>query len=227
MNHSPFKKSFLFASAILCIAACFTDLVLIYLFGNQIPGFNQLTSTLSSLGVSTSPVAVEVTVWSIILGFIFIFFAFGFRVVFQKLGKETVYAFWLILFYALGEDIASGVFRADSINGKLTGLAYLHDLLGGIGVTALLLLPYFMQKIFTGFSFPLFNRYSRIAWLVGIIATIFFSFRLEYFSGTFLYKYSGLWQRIFLVDYYIYFIVIAFMIMKEADYIHSKSHYNL
>jgi hypothetical protein len=224
MNHSSFKKFFSYASAILCIAACFTDLVLIYIFGNQIPGFNQLTSTLSSLGISTSPVADEVTVWSIIMGLLLILFAFGFRIVFQKSGKETVYVFWLILFYALGENIASGVFRADSINGKLTTLAYIHDVLGGIGVTALLLLPFVIQKIFTKFSFPLFNRYSRIAWLVGIIATIFFSFRLEYFAGTFLYNYSGLWQRIFLIDYYIYFIVIAFMIMKEADYIHSKIH---
>ena len=224
MNNSSFKKSFSYTSAIFCIIACFTDLVLIYMFGNQLPGFNQLTSTLSSLGISTSPVAVEVTVWSIILGFILISFAFGFRVVFLKFGKEAVYVFWLIVIYALGEDIASGIFRADSINGKLTTLAYLHDLLGGVGVTALLLLPFFMQKIFTKFSFPLFNRYSRIAWLVGIIATIFFSFRLEYFAGTFLYNYSGLWQRIFLVDYYIYFIVIAFMIMKEADYNHSKTH---
>lgn len=222
MTHSSFNKSLIYTSAILCIAACFTDLVLIYIFGNQIPGFNQLTSTLSSLGISTSPVAGEVTVWSIILGIIFIFFAFGFRMVFQKFGQEAIVASWLIIFYALGEDIASGVFRADSINGKLTTLAYLHDVLGGIGVASLLILPYVMQKIFTRFSYPLFNRYSHMAWLVGIIATIFFSFRLEYFSGTFLYTYSGLWQRIFLVDYYIYFVVIAFMIMTEADYIHSK-----
>ncbi|MFA5971096.1 MAG: DUF998 domain-containing protein [Lentimicrobiaceae bacterium] len=222
MNHSSYKKSVSYASAILCIAACFTDLVLIYIFGNQIPGFNHLTSTLSSLGISTSPVANEVTLWSVILGIIFIFFAFEFRVAFQKLGKETVVASWLIIFYALGEDIASGVFRADSINGKLTTLAYLHDVLGGIGVASLLILPIFMQKIFTKFSYPLFNRFSRIAWLIGIISIILFSFRLEYFSGTFLYTYSGLWQRIFLVDYYIYFVVIAFMIMKEADPIRPK-----
>lgn len=222
MNHSSFNKNITFASAILCIIGCFTDLVLIFIFGNQIPGFNQLTSTLSSLGISTSPVAGEVTVWSVILGIIFIFYAIGFRLAFQKFGKAVVVATWLIIFYALGENIASGIFRADSINGKLTTLAYLHDVLGGIGVASLLILPYVMQKIFTRFSYPLFNRYSRLAWLVGIIATIFFSFRLEYFSGTFLYTYSGLWQRIFLVDYYIYFVVIAFMIMRETDLKSSK-----
>jgi len=130
--------------------------------------------------------------------------------------------FLLILLYGLGENIASGVFRADRVNGELTSLAYLHDFLGGIGVLSLLVLPFVMQKIFTKFSFPLFNRYSRMAWLVGFIATVFFSFRLEYFAGTFLYNYSGLWQRIFLADYYIYFTVIAVMMIKENNSVQSK-----
>lgn len=223
MTLSVFKKTFSNASAILCIMACITDVVLIYVFGKQIPGYNQLTSTLSSLGISGSPVAREVTVWSVTLGLVFIFFAFGFLRVFKKHGKEARLAFLLIVFYALGEGIASGIFRADRIDGKLTNLAYLHDFLGGIGVVSLLLLPYVMQKIFTRFSFPLFNRYSRMAWLVGVIATTLFSFRLEYFAGTFLYTYSGLWQRIFLVDYYIYFIVIAGMVIRENSTVEPKS----
>jgi hypothetical protein len=217
MSHSSLRSYIVFASAILCITACIADLVMIYIFGNHIPGFNQLTGTLSSLGVSTSPVAAEVTVWSVVLGLMFIFFAFGFKQAFQKYGKETVSAFWLISFYAIGEDIASGVFRVDRINGKLTNLAYLHNLLGGIGVVSLLLLPFVMQKIFTKFSFPLFNRYSRMAWIIGVTASLLFSFRLEYFAGTFLNTYCGLWQRIFLFNFYIYFIVIAFMIMKEIN----------
>lgn len=224
MPQSPFTRYLVFASAILCISGCIADLLMIWIFGNQIPGFNQLTGTLSSLGVSTSPVAGEVTVWSVVLGIVLIFFAMGFRQAFQKYGKETRNAFWLIIFYALGEDIASGIFRADSINGKLTNLAYLHDVLGGIGVVSLLILPLVMHQIFTKFSFPLFNRYSRMAWFAGIIATLLFSFRLEYFAGTFLYTYSGLWQRIFLVNYYIYFIVISFMIMKETNISRLKTH---
>ncbi len=222
MNQSILKRTLSSASAILCITASIADVVLIYIFGNQIPGYNQLTSTLSALGVSTSPVATEVTMWSVSLGLIYIFFGFGFLQVFNKYGKETRLAFLLILLYGLGENIASGVFRADRVNGELTNLAYLHDFLGGIGVLSLLLLPFVMQKIFTKFSFPLFNRYSGMAWLVGFIATVFFSFRLEYFAGTFLYNYSGLWQRIFLVDYYIYFSVIAVMMIKENNSVRSK-----
>lgn len=217
MPHLSYKKAIIYTSAILCITGCITDLVLIYLFGNQIPGYNQLTSTLSSLGVSKSPVADEVTVWTVVLGVIFVFFAFGFRKVFQTYGKETRRAFWLITLYGLGECVASGIFRADSLNGRLTDMAIIHDLLGGIGVIALLLLPLLMRKAFSRFLFPLFFRISGIVFALGLISTLLFSFRLEYFAGTFLYSYSGIWQRIFLINYYFYFTVIAIMMIQKVN----------
>lgn len=217
MLHSSFRRIISYSSAILCITACIADFVLIYIFGNQIPGFNQLKSTLSSLGVSTSPVASEVTVWSVALGIIFLFFAFGFRETFHTYGKQINKASWLIVLYGLGEGVASGIFRADRINGHLTNLAYLHDFLGGIGVVALLLLPFVMRKIFSAFSSPIFFRFSGIVSVIGLISTLLFSFRLEYFAGSFLYNYSGLWQRIFLLNYYVYFSVIAGMMIQKTN----------
>jgi hypothetical protein len=217
MLHSIFRRIISYSSAILCITACFADLILIYIFGKQIPGFNQLRSTLSSLGVSTSPVAGEVTVWSVTLGVIFAFFAFGFRETFHTYGKQINTASWLIILYGLGENVASGIFRADRIDGKLTDMAVLHDFLGGVGVVAILILPFVMRRIFSMFSFPFFFRYSGIVSAVGLISTLLFSFRLEYFAGSFLYTYSGLWQRIFLINYYVYFTVIAIMMMQKVN----------
>jgi hypothetical protein len=227
MLHSSFRRILSYSSAILFIAACIADLVLIYVFGKQIPGFNQLKSTLSSLGVSTSPVAGAVTVWSVTLGTIFVFFAFGFRETFHTYGKQINKASWLIILYGLGENVASGIFRADEVNGKLTTLAYLHDFLGGIGVVAILLLPFVMRKIFSAFSFPIFFRYSGIVSAAGLIATFLFSFRLEYFAGSFLYNYSGLWQRIFLINYYSYFIVIAIMMIQKINRLNQIRNKNI
>lgn len=226
MLHSSFRRIISYSAAILCITSCIADLVLIYIFGKQIPGFNQLKNTLSSLGVSTSPVAGAVTIWSVSLGIILVFFAFGFRLTFHTYGKQINKASWLIVLYGLGEGVASGIFRADRINGELTNIAYLHDFLGGIGVVALLLLPFIMRKIFSAFSFPIFFRFSGIVSAVGLLSTILFSFRLEYFAGSFLYNYSGLWQRIFLINYYAYFIVIAIMMVqkiKRLSQIRNKS----
>jgi hypothetical protein len=217
MLHSSFRRIISYSSAILCISACIADLALIYIFGEQIPGFNQLKSTLSSLGVSSSPVSRAVTVWSVTLGIIFVFFAVGFRETFHTYGKQINKASLLIVLYGLGEGVASGVFRIDIINGELTDMAVLHELFGGIGVISLLLLPLIMRKIFTTFSSPLFFRFSGIVFAMGFISTLLFIFRLEYFADSFLYKYSGVCQRIFLLNYYIYFTVIAIMMIQKIN----------
>jgi len=221
MLNSSFKKIISYSSAILCVTACIADLVLIYFFGKQIPGFNQLNSTLSSLGISSSPVAGAVTIWSVTLGVIFLFFAFGFRATFHTYGKQINKAAWLIVLYGLGENIASGIFRAERINGKLTDMAIVHDILGGIGIVAVLLLPLILRKIFTQFSYPIFFRFSGIVFALGLISTLLFSFRIEYFAGSFLYNYSGLWQRIFLINIYIYFSIIAFMMIQGVSRLHQ------
>lgn len=212
------KKTLIYSSALLCIAGCIADFILIYIFGNQIPGYSQLSSTLSTLGISSSPVADQVTVWSVVLGIILIYFAFGFR---KLYGKETRITAWLIAIYGFGEGIASGIFRADTINGKLTDLGILHDILGGIGVAAILLFPWVMMKTFMLNSSRSFYRFSAVAGVIGLLSTLSFGFRLDYFNGTFMHAYIGLWQRIFLADYYVYFFVIAFMMLKKINFIHS------
>ena len=226
MQRTSFQKILLLSSAILCICGCIADLVLIYVFGRQVPGYSQLSHTLSSLGVSGSPVAGAVTLWMVILGLIFIFFAFGFRQLFRGFGLDTRKAFWLIILYSLGECIASGVFRADRVHGELTPMALLHDVFGGIGVIALLLLPLVMRKIFDAFRYPLFFRLSGIVFAAGIVFTILFLFRPDYFNSTFLRDYAGLWQRLFLVNYYIYFIAIATLMiekLKETNPKHTQA----
>jgi len=211
-------KSLATSAALLCICGCVADLVLLYVFGKQIPGYNQFTSSISKLGVSSSPVSGAVTAWLIILGFIFILFAFGFRLAFAEYGKESRKACWLLITYGLGESIASGLFKADIINGTLTRLALVHDILGGIGIVALLLLPLVLRKMFNREAFPAFYRFSGIVLAIGVISILLFSFRLNYFKNTFLNTYSGTWQRAFLVDYYIYFSVLALMMIKKNTY---------
>jgi hypothetical protein len=216
MWNSFSKKTIIFAS-VLVSAGCFVDLALIYIFGKQIHGYNQLMCTISSLGESTSPVSRAVTIWSVIFGTILIFFGFAFNSVFIDYGKETRKVFVLIIIYGLGENIGSGVFRADHIDGGLTTVAVVHNMLGGIGVIALLLLPLVMIKILTKESAPSFFYFSYIVWAIGLISIIFFSFRIAYFQNSFINTYNGLWQRIFLINFYIYFIAIAIIMMKKIN----------
>ena len=160
MPNSGSKKVFLNAVAVVCMSACIIDIALLYFFGKQIPGYNQLTDSISSMGISASPVSGMANTWSVTLGIIFILFSFGFRVAFMKYSRKATIAFWLITLYGLGEGIASGLLKADHMNGVSTVTAFLHDITGGVGVTAILVLPLINMKIFTKEVFPVFFRFS-------------------------------------------------------------------
>jgi hypothetical protein len=189
----------------------------IYIFGKQIQGYSQLSCTISSLGESSSPISGTVTIWSVFLGTIIILFGFCFREVFLKYGKVTNRVFLLIVLYGFGENIASGIFKADYINGSVTVMAIVHNLLGGIGVVALLLLSLMMTKIFTRESSPGFFIFSLIVFSIGIISILLFSLRILNLEMRFINSYKGLWQRIFLVNFYIYFIAIAIKMIRYMD----------
>lgn len=207
------KSPVICLAAILCIAGCLADLVLIYYFGSQIPGYNPMKSSISSLGESGSPVSIQVTYWSVALGFIFIFFGYGIYLYNGTQSRYSRLAFLLIAVYSLGDCIASGIFRPDHINGELSNSAIIHNAMGGIGVTSLLLFTRVMKKLFTRESHPYFFYYSSLVFFTGLAALILFSFRIDYFSGTLIYACSGLWQRIFLINYYLYFSTIAVLML--------------
>lgn len=211
------KRWLVLLSVLLCIAGCLADLVLIYIFGKQIPGYSQLTLSISAMGISTSPVYLQVTLWSVMLGSIFVFFGIVFGAVFRKNAQQANFASWLIIIYGLGEGIISGIFRADHINGELSAPGLIHMVLSGIGVIAVLILPWVMRKIFPLTLFPVFYHFSLIEWLVGITSILLFSMRIDYFDNTFINIYKGVWQRIFLIDNYIYFAFIAFMMIKKTN----------
>jgi hypothetical protein len=216
MNRRTLIKVFVFTTALLCIAGCLADLALLWVFGSLIPGYDQWTSTISSLGVSGSPVSGAVTIWSVILGMVYILFGLGFLEAYREKGKEAGKAAVFLMVYGFGEGIASGVFKPDHVHGIMTWSALVHNLLGGAGVVSLLLLPFALMRIFPRSQAGRFHTLS--AWVVslGFLSILLFSFRVVCFDTTFLNTYKGLWQRAFLVDYYVYFIVIALMMMKRA-----------
>jgi hypothetical protein len=215
MINSMYRNAVLSSIAVLCIVACCADLLLLYIFGNQIPGYSQLADSISSLGVSSSPVSLEVTIWSVLLGLVFILFAYSFREVFRQKSKSTLIVFWLIVIYGCGEGIASGILKPDHINGLNTITSVLHDILGGIGDAAILLVPLAMIRIFPKELFPVFFIYSLTIWVIAMISIILFLLRIVFSEVAFFNSYSGLWQRIFLIIFYIYFTIIALMIVKE------------
>ncbi|MFB9109990.1 DUF998 domain-containing protein [Flavobacterium gyeonganense] len=196
-------------TAIICITICILDIIVLFLAGLYYPGYSQLKMTMSSLGASESPVSEFISAWWIFIGVAFIFFGIVFRKAFGSNHKNVRLASLLLILYGLGEGIGSGVFKADRIAGKMTDSFVMHDIAGGIGVIAALILPLVMKEVMTKENKPGLTLLSQIIFTVGFITMLLFTIRFSSDENNFIVFYKGLWQRIFMLNLYVYFIVIS------------------
>ncbi|MFZ0281622.1 MAG: DUF998 domain-containing protein [Bacteroidales bacterium] len=210
------KRIIVILGALACFAACTGDVLFTFLLGSRYPGYSQVTDVMSLLGASDSPVSEVISAWWIILGVLIIVFAIGFRVAFYSPGFFLRTSFWLLVIYGVGEGFGSALFKANMAANSMTTSYIIHDIFGGAGVFAILIVPLTVERIIPFSLNSIFKGFSRFVVIAGVLLLILFSFRFAGSESTFPVKYTGLWQRLFMFDYYIYILVIAFIMMKQA-----------
>jgi hypothetical protein len=215
LNTMRNSANYIIASAIACITACVGEFAVLFVLGAYYPGYNHLKDSMSILGSSASCVSEEISTWWIIMGVLIIFFGTGFKKEFSMKGSYATFASWLIILYGFGEGIGSGAFKLDHAVNRFITPALIHNTLGGIGVVAILLLPYIMKKVITRSEMPSFYLMSRIVFITGIITILLFLFRYSRDKTNFFSLYKGLWQRLFMLNTYIYLSVIAVLMIKK------------
>jgi hypothetical protein len=209
------KKSLIIVGSIACFTACIGDFFATFFLGEYYPGYSQLHNTMSLLGVTASPVSGIISTWWIILGLLIILFAVGLNKAFDDENGYVNFATLLLVFYGLGEGLGSGLYKADRMNNVLTTSAIIHEILGSIGIISILVLPLVMKKIIPVSTNLGFQRFSTIVFIVGLVLIVMFISRLFYPGNNIFALYKGLWQRLFVLDYYIYLMVIAIMMLKK------------
>ena len=140
------------------------------------------------------------------MGILMIIFGLGFRRAFSDAGKKGIFASWLLILYGFGEGIGSGVFKADRIPIGFTFSGLFHDIVGGIGVTAILIFPLVMPGIFKSVKGKTYKVFSFLTFIISIASIILFLFRYSPDETDFLSVYKGLWQRIFMLSVYGYVV---------------------
>ncbi len=210
-----FKKQWIIISCLLCYFVCLGDIVVLYHFADKFPGYSHLSDLISELGSSYSPVSKLFSIWWIFAGTFFIIFAIGFYYSFREEGKIAGISAWLIILYALGDCVVSGLFKDDHLHGGDADLAStIHVVIGGIGIFALVAFPLSMQKIYTKERNSNFYYLSWVVFYISILTCILLGFR--YYYVAYLSDLQGLWQRIMLIGFYTYFITIATMMLKKV-----------
>ncbi len=195
--------------AILCILTCISDLIVVFVLGNHYAGYSQLKDTMSMLGTSISPVSNIISIWWICIGIVFICFGIIFGKTFNDDSNAIRLGSFLIILYGWGEGIGSGLFKADRVEGRMTDSFMMHSLAGGIGVIAALMLPFILRKAVVKQRKSQFHIFSWAVFVFGLFTTILFTFRFSSDQNNFIALYKGLWQRLFLLNLYVYFIVLS------------------
>jgi len=201
-----------------CLIATVCDLVSLAVFARLYPAYDPRLQPISALGASSSPITRFVSGWWILLGLVFLLFAYAYgESNFLHHPAQRVSA-WLIGVYALGEEAGSGLFPGNHVAGHLTASGIVHNCIGGLGTIALVALPFVLMKKYTRKDHPAFYRFLLIISLTGIIFFLLFSLsRLTLPEIHGLRLWHGLWQRLFVADYYAILVVVAAKQVAEAN----------
>jgi hypothetical protein len=195
------------------IAGCLVDLISMFILGREIKGYSPLSNTMSMMGTSNSPVDHQIALWWILMGILFIIFGLGIRYAFSDKKKLAIIASWLIILYGVGEGLGSALFPEDIPGTSHTFTGLLHNFMGGLGTTSITIFTLVMAKLI-----PEYKKFSYVVFIVGMTGIIFFGIGQFWHNPTnFFVMNKGLWQRIFVMDYYLYVIVIAIKLITNTD----------
>jgi hypothetical protein len=204
---------FIKMAAIAGIAGCVGDIAMTLIMGMYYPGYIQITDTMSKLGATNSPVGKIMSAWWLLLCVLFVVFSVGFKKRFSD-PFQLKLAFWLIAIYALGEGMGSGIFPANYNSEGFTVSLIIHDTLGGIGIAGIMVLPFYLKNRFPFNKSNYFTNFSLAVACLGILWLVLFSWSKLYDIPPFKFLvFKGLWQRLLTLNYYVYIVVLAIIML--------------
>ncbi len=215
------RRIIIYTGALAGISGCLLDSASFFVFAARYPGHDQLKDALSKLGATASPISGIVSMWWIIFGILMIIFALGFKTAYSDGDRFSRLAALCIALYGLGEGIGSGVFKFDIVNNVKTVSYLFHELFGTIGVFSILALPFLVLRTIPFYGNRKFKKFT--GYIIGFGFTFFILFSIRYLNLSSLptdliNRFTGLWQRLFLINYYIFLVAVGLRMIKEGRY---------
>lgn len=203
-------------SAVACFIACIGDFLLTIILGYFYPGYNHLKLVMSELGTAKSPVAVWISTWWLIYGLLIIIFGIGLGKALNFKNTLSKLSAFLIILFGIGAGIGAGIFPYNSSIKEVVILDTLHDIFAGTGYIAILFLPIILIKLFLRVKLKGMVILSTITQIMGLIFFIIFITSENSIYKNNILAYSGLWQRLFLLNYYVYFLILSSKINRPV-----------
>lgn len=198
-------------AVVTCFLASIGDFLVTSLIGFLYKNYNSLTDSQSYLGTFDSPVAVYMNTWEVLLGLLLVTCAYClFKVGLFKTRMQK-FAIWLLVIYGIGEGIGSGLFSFNHIKGELTTQGWFHSIFSGIGITAMVMLSFVLPIIFRKDFFPRARKIFLWYAMTGMVFIL-----LCFLSRIHFLRFVGLWQRLYLITYYLMLITLTLRVSKAT-----------
>lgn len=195
-------------TAICCFVACAGDFAVTAIIGLSYKNYDALNQSESFLGTSNSPVAMYMNTWGVIFSILFVLHAYGLRKTIFNKGRWQHVAVWLIAIYGLGEGIGSGIFPYEHTGNGLALTGELHLLFSTTGVIAIAVYSFVVLRIFPKNIYPALNAYTRFVAFSALVLIILFLL-----AKMSVIPLRGLWQRLFIADYYSLLIIVSVQLL--------------
>lgn len=182
----------------------FADLIIPFLLAPTYKGYNHLTQVMSVLGNSKAPLHLIYNIWLVVFGVAILISTLQlYPVIAQVSNPISIMLFSVIVIYALGGCILSGIFSVGETKSLETLSAKIHGYGSVIGFLLLTFTPLFVGLYFFKVSNGLLGILSLICFIfaIGFFALFVMADKPNY-RGTII-AFEGLWQRLSLLSMYL------------------------
>lgn len=182
----------------------FADLIIPFLLAPTYKGYNHLTQVMSVLGNSKAPLHLIYNIWLIVFGVAILISTLQlYPVIAQVSNPISIMLFSVIVIYALGGCILSGIFSVGETKSLETLSAKIHGYGSVIGFLLLTFVPLFVGLYFFKVSNGPLGILSLVCFIfaIGFFALFVMADKPNY-RGTII-AFEGLWQRLSLLSMYL------------------------
>ena len=179
------------------------DLIIPFLLAPTYKGYSHLTQVMSVLGNSKAPLHLVYNIWLIVFGVAILISTLQlYPFVAQVSNSISTMLFSVIVIYALGGCILSGIFSVEETKSLETLSAKIHGYGSVIGFLLLTLAPLLIGMYFFKISDGLLGVFSLICFILAIVFfALFVMADKPNYKGTVI-AFEGLWQRLSLLFMY-------------------------
>lgn len=190
------------------LAVLILDLLVPFIIAIPYEGYSHKKTVMSILGCKENPWSKYYNIWFVLSGSGFVYLGYYLYQIYKDTYNSFAIAlFILVAIYGIGDLIISGFFPLNENREDVTIVTKIHGIGSAVGFTTMQFAPLILAIIQFKENQTALGISSVVFFVLSLISFVFFVMgEKPKFEDTFL-GYTGLWQRVLCMFFYLPFVV--------------------